>query len=191
MRTFAYLRVSTNSQDNENQLAEIERAGFSVESHRVFRDEVSGTVYAAKRLGFQQLLAKLEAGDRVVITKVDRLGRSSVDILNTLEQLQEFGVSVICLQLQGTDLTSPAGKLLMTMLSAISQLERDMISDRTKSALARKKAEGVTLGRPEVLTVEQKKHITELSLLNSFSVSATARNYKVSRPTILRAIGRL
>lgn len=191
MRTFAYLRVSTAEQANINQLAEIERAGFVIEPHRVFSDEVSGTVAAAERNGFQTLMQKLERGDRLVISKIDRLGRSALDIMKTLENFENLGVSVVCLQLQGTDLTSTAGKLLVTMLSAIAQMERDMISERTKNALARKKAEGAVLGRPEVLTTQQKQELVSASKLSSFTVSAAARQYQVSRQSVLRAIGRL
>lgn len=188
MRTFAYLRVSTDLQDNANQLHEIEKSGYQIQNYRVFADQVSGRIAASERPEFKKLLQKFEQGDRLVISKIDRLGRSSLDILSTLEMLKNMGVSVVCLQLNGTDLTSTSGQLLVTMLAAVAQMERDLISERTKSSLAKKKAEGVKLGRPNALSLDQKKELLRLSTLPNFTISNAAKHYGVSRASVMRAI---
>lgn len=191
MRTFAYLRVSTDLQDNDNQLSEIEKAGFVIEPHRIFRDEVSGSVKAQDRAGFSALLNKVEKGDSVVITKIDRLGRTSSDVLQTVKNFENMGVALVCIQLKSTDLTSASGKLLLAMLTAIAEMERDLISERTKVALAKKKQDGVKLGRPAALSANQKKELQLLSQNEGFTVSAAAKQYSVSRASVLRAIGKI
>jgi len=190
MRTFAYLRVSTEEQDNDNQLHEISKK-YAIEPRRVFRDEISGKTPILKREGFTALLSKLEQGDVIVVNRVDRLGRSASDVLAAVEHLQKLGIGLIVLQLESTDITSPAGKLLFTMLLSFAELEKSLISERTKSALAKKKAEGVKLGRPAALSANQKKELQLLSQNEGFTVSAAAKQYSVSRASVLRALGKI
>jgi putative DNA-invertase from lambdoid prophage Rac len=87
-RTFAYCRVSTDSQDVTNQIREIEAAGFAVEKHRVIAETVSGSSCAAERKGFQKLLERMEDSDVLVVTKLDRLGRNTIDVMQTVENSQ-------------------------------------------------------------------------------------------------------
>ena len=98
-RTFAYLRVSTTGQNTENQLLEIQSAGFAVDANRVISETVSGSVPAFKRPEFAKLVDRLEKSDVILTTKLDRLGRNTVDILNTVEKLTNIGVRVHCLAL--------------------------------------------------------------------------------------------
>ena len=142
MRTFAYLRVSTVGQTTDNQLLEIQAAGFMVEPNRVVMETVSGSVPAFQRPEFAKLVDRLERLDVILTTKLDRLGRNTVDIVQTIEHLSNLGVKVHCLALGGMDLTSPAGKMTMAVISAVSQMERDLLIERTQAGLARAKAQG-------------------------------------------------
>jgi len=154
-RTFAYCRVSTADQTTENQVREIAAAGFVVEPQRAIVETVSGSVAAKQREGFSKLLERLEAGDVLVTTKLDRLGRNAMDVRHTVEHLAAMGVRVHCLALGGMDLTSPTGVLTMTVLAAVAEFERDLLIERTQAGLSRAKAEGKRLGRPVATDTRQ------------------------------------
>ena len=184
-RTFAYLRVSTTDQTTDNQLQEIAAAGFAVEPRRVVAETVSGSVPSMQRPGFAKLLDRLEAGDVLVVTKLDRLGRDTIDVVGTVDRLASMGVRVHCLALGGADLTSPAGRMVMTVLGAVAQFERDLIVERTQAGLARAKAEGKPLGRPAALDAAARARALDL-LAAGESVAEVARQLRTSRQTILR-----
>ncbi len=112
-RIFAYCRVSTVEQTTENQRMEIEAAGFAIEARRLIEENISGSVAAKERPGFMRLIDRMESGDVLVVSKLDRLGRNAMDVRSTVEQLASVGVRVHCLTLGGVDLTSPAGKMRM------------------------------------------------------------------------------
>jgi putative DNA-invertase from lambdoid prophage Rac len=184
-RTFAYVRVSTAGQTTDNQVLEIESAGFKVEPRRIITETISGSVAIAQREGFTRLLDKLEAGDVLVVTKLDRLGRNAMDVSATITKLAELGVRVHCLALGGVDLTSSTGKLTMQVINAVAEFERDLLVERTQAGLIRAKAEGKTLGRPSSLTDDQRRDV-EQRLVAGASVSTLAREFKTSRQTIMR-----
>ena len=147
-RTFLYCRVSTSSQFTANQVQEVKAAGFDVQVGRVIEEVISGSIAASERAGFQKLLDRMEAGDVLIVTKLDRLGRNAMDVRQTVEHLAGIGIRVHCLALGGVDLTSPAGKMTMQVLSAVAEFERDLLIERTQQGLMRAKAEGKKLGRP-------------------------------------------
>ena len=184
-RTFAYLRVSTIGQTTDNQLHEIEAAGFKVEPRRVIAETVSGSVPTSMRRGFRRLVDRLEPKDVLVVTKLDRLGRNAMDVGSTVAQLAEIGVHVHCLVLGGVDLTSSTGKLTMNVINAVAELERDLLIERTQAGLARAKAAGRKLGRPESLSPEQRQEVAR-RLDQGATISALAREFKTSRQTIMR-----
>ncbi|WP_454858399.1 recombinase family protein [Rhizobium binxianense] len=184
-RTFAYVRVSTIGQTTENQTQEIEAAGFQVESHRIVTETVSGSTAIAQRRGFSRLMDRLEAGDILIVTKLDRLGRDAIDVSTTVKTLAEMEVRVYCLALGGADLTSSAGTMTMNVLNAVAQFERDLLIERTQSGLKRAKSEGKTLGRPSTLSEKQKQDARD-DLTSGMSVSAVARKFATSRQTIMR-----
>lgn len=185
-RTFAYARVSTLEQEPLNQLGEIKAAGFNVEPHRIITETVSGSVAIVRRKGFSRLLDKMEKGDVLIVTKLDRLGRDAIDVSTTVARLEQEGIRVCCLALGGVDLTSSAGKLTMGVINAVAQFERDLLIERTQSGLARAKAEGKILGRPPALSDEQQQTVRQ-RLASGETVSTIAREMKTSRQTIMRA----
>jgi len=188
-RTFLYARVSTAEQTTENQVLEARTAGFATLPRHTVEETISGSVPAAERPGFAKLLDRLDEGDKLIVTKLDRLGRNTTDVLGTVERLGAMGVHVHCLALKGVDLTSASGKLHMTVLAAVSQFERDLLIERTHAGLARAKAEGKKLGRRDSLTMEQKAEIKS-KLSAGASARGLAKEYAVSHPTILK-VGQL
>jgi putative DNA-invertase from lambdoid prophage Rac len=185
-RVFAYCRVSTADQTTDNQIGEIGAAGFAITPQRVVAETVSGSMPASERRGFGKLLDKLEAGDVLVVTKLDRLGRNAMDVRATVEALTGMGVQVHCLALGGVDLASPAGKMTMGVIAAVAEFERDLLIERTQSGLARAKAEGKSLGRPSALTPTQVAEVGR-RLAAGEAIAAVARELKTSRQTIMRA----
>jgi putative DNA-invertase from lambdoid prophage Rac len=185
-RIFAYVRVSTMGQTTENQVREIEAAGFAVEPRRIVSETISGSTGAAQRRGFIRLIDKLETGDILVVTKLDRLGRNAMDVRATVDRLGSLGVRIHCLALGGADLTSAAGKMTMQVIAAVAEFERDLLVERTQAGLARAKADGKAIGRPGALTHDQREDVIR-RLDNGASVSALAREYATSRQTIIRA----
>jgi putative DNA-invertase from lambdoid prophage Rac len=184
-RVFAYCRVSTADQTTDNQVHEIAASGFTVNGQRIVNETVSGSVAAMERKGFLALLNKLESGDVLVVTKLDRLGRNAMDVRSTVERLAGLGVRVHCLALGGSDLTSPAGKMIMTVIAAMAEFERDLLVERTQSGLARAKSQGKTLGRPQSLGEAEIKAVVA-RLAQGEAVAALAREFGTSRQSIMR-----
>lgn len=184
-RVFAYCRVSTAEQTTDNQVQEITASGFVVNGPRIITETVSGSVAAMERKGFLALLNKLESGDVLVVTKLDRLGRNAMDVRSTVERLAGMGVRVHCLALGGSDLTSPAGKMIMTVIAAMAEFERDLLIERTQSGLARAKSQGKTLGRPQSLGEAAIKAVVA-RLDQGEAVAALAREFGTSRQSIMR-----
>lgn len=184
-RNFAYLRVSTTDQTTDNQLREVEAAGFQVDPRRIVMETISGSVPTSERTGFTKLVDKMESGDVLIVTKLDRLGRNAMDVRATVEALTGMGVKVYCLALGGMDLTSPAGKMTMGVIAAVAEFERDLLIERTQAGLARAKAEGKVMGRPSTFSNAQAVEVRE-KLAKGESVAALARAYKTTRQTIMR-----
>lgn len=184
-RIFAYACVSTFEQNPENQLEEIKNAGFLIENHRIVKEVVSGSLPIPRRKQFSRLLDKMEKGDVLVVTKLDRLGRDAIDVSQTVAKLEGMGIKVHCLALGGVDLTSSAGKMTMSVINAVAQFGRDLLIERTQSGLERAKSNGKTLGRPKVLNEEQTQQALQM-LENGTAVAVIARIFNISRQTIMR-----
>ncbi|KUY71854.1 recombinase family protein [Burkholderia cepacia] len=184
-RTFAYARVSTTDQTAANQLREIEAAGFAVDRRRVVTESISGSVSADQRPGFAELLLRMEEGDVLIVTKLDRLGRNAMDVRATVDVLANRGIRIHCLALGGVDLTSAAGRMTMQVLNAVAEFERDLLIERTQAGIARAKAEGKALGRPSALTMQQRAEVRR-ELDQGASVAGLAKRYSTSRQTIMR-----
>ncbi|KWA45806.1 resolvase [Burkholderia multivorans] len=184
-RVFAYCRVSTLDQTTENQRREIEAAGFSIDKRRIIEESISGSVAASERPGFVRLLDRLEAGDVLVVTKLDRLGRNAMDVRATVERLAALGVRVHCLALGGVNLTSAAGKMTMGVISAVAEFERDLLIERTQAGINRAKAAGKAFGRPSALTPEQQQQAAK-RIAAGDAIAAIARDLSTTRQTIMR-----
>ena len=126
----------------------------------------------------------------LVVTKLDRLGRNSMDVRATVEALAAAGVRVHCLALGGGDLTSPAGKMTMQVIAAVAEFERDLLIERTQQGLTRAKAEGKHCGRPAALRDDQREAVLK-RLGEGEAVAALAREFNTSRQTIMRIRGSL
>ena len=184
-RVFAYCRVSTLEQTTENQRREIEVAGFAIRPQRFVEEHISGSVAASERPGFIRLLDRMESGDVLIVTKLDRLGRNAMDIRKTVEQLAASDIRVHCLALGGVDLTSSAGRMTMQVIGAVAEFERDLLIERTQAGIEWAKAAGRHPGRPFSLTPEQRREIlTRLS--TGSSVAAVAREFSTTRQTVMR-----
>jgi putative DNA-invertase from lambdoid prophage Rac len=187
MATFAYGRVSTSLQETENQRLELAKAGWTIDYW--FADVISGKSASAQRPAFKELLTKIRDGETLLVSKLDRLGRDAIDVLQTVRDLGKRDIKVVVHQLGSTDLTSPAGKLLLSMLAAVAEMERDLLIERTQAGLARARAAGTKLGRPSKIAPEQRSIIID-AIMRGVSVSALARTYAVSRATISSFVSR-
>jgi putative DNA-invertase from lambdoid prophage Rac len=184
-RVFAYCRVSTANQVTANQRQEIEAAGFAIERRRVIEECISGSVAASERPGFTRLFDRLEPGDVLVVTKLDRLGRNAMDVRATVERLEANKVRVHCLALGGVDLTSAAGKMTMQVIAAVAEFERDLLIERTQSGISRARAQGRQFGRPLALNDEQRTRVLQ-RLAAGTAVAQVAEEFATSRQTIMR-----
>jgi putative DNA-invertase from lambdoid prophage Rac len=184
-RTFIYARVSTSEQHTDNQIHEIEAAGFSVNERRIVTESISGSVAASERPQFSRLIDRLEPNDVLIVTKLDRLGRNAMDVRSTVERLAAEGVRVHCLALGGVDLTSPAGKMTMGVLTAVAEFERDLLIERTHAGIARARAEGKVMGRPPALIKAKQAEVMQ-HLAMGISVAQLARDYGTTRQSIMR-----
>ncbi|MBD8531694.1 MULTISPECIES: recombinase family protein [unclassified Massilia] len=186
MAIFGYGRVSTRDQQSENQRLELERAGYQVDYW--FADEgVSGKVPALQRPQFAKMLSQIRDRETLVVAKLDRLGRDAQDVGATIKMLAARHIEVIVLQLGKLDLASAPGKLMLTMLAAVAEMERDLLVERTQAGLARAKAEGKTLGRPTRTTDEQRATMVTRHKAGA-SISALSRDYAISRASVMRIV---
>ena len=183
-RVFAYARVSTVDQLTENQREQIADAGYRIESRRFVEEKISGSVPALGRPGFMKLLDRMEAGDTLVVTKLDRIGRDSIDVQKTVELFTELSIRLIVLQLGNLDLTSSSGALMVKVLAAVADFERELIVERTLAGQARALAAGTHMGRPAKTTEEQRRTIRR-RLSSGQTVSALARDFNISRATVM------
>lgn len=183
-RTFAYCRVSTSEQATENQIVAIRQAGYDILDNRVISETISGGVQAMKRKGFADMVThKLEKGDRLVVLKLDRLGRDNIDVQQTIAMLVDKGIDVVSLDLPVRNLASAEGKLMLQMFSAFAEFEKSRIIERTKEGLARAKTEGKKLGRP--VAVDTVKRVQEAKA-KGLSQSKAGLELGLSLPTIKR-----
>ena len=183
-RTFAYTRVSTTDQHTDNQVHQLKQHVPDLQDSRIVREVISGGVCAMERPEFNKLAhLQLEAGDRLVVLKLDRLGRDMMDVTNTIKFLGERGVSVLSLDLGEIDLNSPSGKLHLHVMLAVAEFEKGRLRERTVEGLQRVKAEGKVLGRPKPI-----ERIRAVKCLRSEGVSITdvAKQLGISVATVKR-----
>lgn len=179
MTIYGYARVSTDGQALGAQVAELRAAG----AEKVFQEKVSGAITDRKQLG--RLMAGLDKGDVLLVTRLDRLARSVRDLLNTLAAVADKGGGFRSLRDAWADTTSPHGRLMLTILAGLAEFERSLILSRTSEGRERAKARGVKMGRPSKLTPHQRREAVGRRDAGE-SVVAIARSFNVSHSTISR-----
>lgn len=179
MRLFGYARVSTSQQSLESQLNALVDAG--VKKSRIFSDMMTGS--HAKRDGLSLLRVKIEEGDVILVTKLDRLGRDTADMIQLIKEFDELGVAVRFLD-DGISTEGTMGKMVVTILSAVAQAERQRILERTNEGRIEAKASGVKFGRKR--TIDRKK----VFALHNDGMGATeiARQTGIGRSTVYKLL---
>lgn len=176
-----YLRISTDKQIQDRQKYNLEQAGYN-ESNSVFYEEIY-TGKSRKRPILNQLLNELENGDSIVVADLTRLARSVRDLLEITEVITKNNANLISLK-ENVDLDTSTGKLLFTIMGAISEFEANNLSDRTKEALAAKKAQGIVLGRPNVYSQEEIEQAINEYMTSKKSLKKVASNYNFTYGTL-------
>ena len=150
MRLFGYARVSTSQQSLEIQIKSLKAEG--VKANRIFTDKATGS--HVNRDGLRLLMVKVEEGDVVLVTKLDRLGRDSADMINLIKEFDSLGVAVRFLD-DGISTEGEMGKMVVTILSAVAQAERQRILERTNEGRIEAKSKGVKFGRKRTVDRER------------------------------------
>ena len=174
-----YARVSTLDQKLELQLKALKKAGCL----KIFREKVSG--FSRQRPEFLRMLDQIRPGDVIVVWKLDRLARSTRDLLNTMEIINEAGGKFQSISEPWANTTTHAGKMIMTVFAGIAEFERDLIRERTGAGREAAKQRGVRFGRPRKLTTDQAKVAAQL-LTEGKAVRDIARTFNVHEATIYR-----
>ena len=180
--TYGYARVSTDGQTLDAQVAQLEAAGAS----KLFKEKVSGA--KRDRVQLDKMLATLNADDVVIVTRLDRLARSTRDLLNILGIVADKGAAFRSLGDGWADTTTAHGRLMLTVLAGLAEFERELIRSRTGEGRARAKARGVKLGRRFKLTPHQRDEAMRRRDTGEESMTEIARSYNVSHSTISRLI---
>ncbi len=185
MRQLGYTRVSTASQDAQLQLDALVAAG--VQKRDVFADVTSGSRSAAERPGMQKLLGYAEPGDTVVVWRVDRLGRSLIDVLNTVNLLRDRDVAVRSVS-DGIDPATSTGRLMLNMLATLAEYERELIVERVNAGIAAARQNGTRFGRPlsDPVVIADKLAIAADARAKGRTAEDAARLVGWSRATLYR-----
>jgi len=179
MTAFGYARVSTDGQTLEAQVTELRAGG----AERIFREKISGAV--TDRAQLRRALKTLEKGDVLLVTRLDRLARSTRDLLNTLALIADAGAGFRSLRDAWADTTTAHGRLMLTVLAGLAEFERELIRTRTGEGRERAKARGVRLGRKPKLTPHQRMEALARREAGE-PLTDIGRSYAVSHSTISR-----
>src|SRR5277367_496138 len=180
MAIYGYARVSTDGQTLDAQVAALTAAGAAP----VFRETASGAKTDRRELA--KAVRALDSGDTLLVTRLDRLARSTRDLLNILDMVAKAGAGFRSLGEAWADTTTPHGRLMLTVLGGLAEFERDLIRTRTGEGRARAKTRGVHMGRPPKLTAHQKREALNALADGSASQADLARRFNVSQATISR-----
>jgi DNA invertase Pin-like site-specific DNA recombinase len=177
---YGYARVSTDGQSVDAQVKQLRAAG----AEKVFKETASGA--RADRAQLRRAIDQFAKGDVLMVTRLDRLARSTRDLLNTLAQIAERGAGFRSLADAWADTTTSHGRLMLTVLGGLAEFERDLIRSRTTEGRERAKANGVKMGRPAKLTAHQKKETIKRRDHGEETLAEIGRSYNVSGWTIAR-----
>lgn len=176
-----YARVSTQDQNLDRQIDALQKAGCE----RIFNEKMTGT--RSSRPELQMMLMTIREGDTLVVESFSRLSRSTKDLLDMVERLTKAGVQLISLK-EDLNTNTATGKLMLTMLSALSQFERDLIAERTIDGLKAARARGRKGGRPRSGTDKDRKQAYAMYKANVMSCREIADKFGVSLSTLTRWI---
>lgn len=177
MRLFGYARVSTNQQSLDIQTEQLKNAG--VEVKRIFSDKATGSTI--NRDGLNLLKVKVEKGDIILVTKLDRLGRDTADMVNLIKEFEIMGVAVRFID-DGISTEGTMGKMVITILSAVAQAERQRILERTNEGRVVAKEKGIKFGRKPFI---DKNKVIELKN-SGMGATEIARRMKIGRSTVYK-----
>ena len=177
MTVYGYARVSTDGQTLAGQDAQLHAAGCA----KVYSEKVSGA--RTDRAELAKLLKRLDEGDVLIVTRLDRLARSTRDLLNILDAVAKAGAGFRSLADAWADTTTPHGRLMLTVLGGLAEFERELIRARTGEGRKRAKARGVKFGRPPKLNAHQRREAIQ-RLRNGETQAEIARTYGVDATTI-------
>lgn len=180
MPIYGYARVSTDGQTLDAQRAALSAAG----AEKVFQETASGAKTDRRELA--KALKVLQTGDTLLVTRLDRLARSTRDLLNILDAVSKAGAGFRSLADAWADTTTPHGRLMLTVLGGLAEFERELIKARTGEGRARAKARGQHMGRPGRLTRHQRQEALEALAAGSATQADLARRFDVSQSTISR-----
>lgn len=185
MRLLGYTRVSTATQDAQLQLDALVTVG--VQKRDVFADVTSGSRTAIERPGMKRLLEHAETGDTVVVWRVDRLGRSLIDVLNTVNLLRERGINVRSVS-DGIDPATSTGRLMLNMLATLAEYERELIVERVNAGIAAARQNGTKFGRPlsDPVQIAEKLQVVAEARKRGRTAEEAARLVGWSRATLYR-----
>jgi DNA invertase Pin-like site-specific DNA recombinase len=179
MRLFGYARVSTSQQSLDSQVKALKEAG--VKASRIFTDKASGS--HVDRDGLHLLRLKVEEGDMILVKKLDRLGRDTADMIALIKEFDSMGVAVRFLD-DGLCTEGTMGKMIVTILSAVAQAERQRILERTNEGRVEAKAKGIKFGRKP--SIDRKK-ILELHE-RGIGATAIAKQVGIGRSTVYKLL---
>jgi DNA invertase Pin-like site-specific DNA recombinase len=177
---YGYARVSTDGQSVNAQVTTLRKHGAG----KVFREVASGA--KTHRTQLRRVIDQLDAGDVLMVTRLDRLARSTRDLLNTLAAIADRKAGFRSLSDAWADTTTSHGRLMLTVLAGLAEFERDLIRARTSEGRARAVARGVTMGRPPKLTPHQRKEAIKRRDDGVETLVDIGRSYNVSAATISR-----
>jgi DNA invertase Pin-like site-specific DNA recombinase len=179
MPIYGYARVSTREQDLSGQVAELMAAGAA----KVFKEKVSGA--KTERAELAKVIGRLESDDVLMVTRLDRLARSTRDLLNVIDAVSKRGAGFRSLKDTWADTTTPHGRLMLTVLGGLAEFERELIRARTGEGRKQAKDRGVRFGRPRKLTPHQRQEALQ-RLAAGETQADVARTYNVDATTIGR-----
>ena len=187
-----YVRVSTSEQDPKNQSDRLQAVATArgYEKYTLDLDIASGA--NPRRPALDQMLKDAKCGEisHIIATKLDRLARSTINLLSIMKQLESWNVTVEFLD-QPIDTSTPSGKMMLTVLGAMAEFEKELIRDRTKDGLARAKAQGRTGGRPKrtLSDYQRKKALSLIAENPKITINELSKNFEgISRNTLTRLL---
>lgn len=179
MREFGYARVSTSQQSLNVQIQRLKEAG--VKEHRIFTDKATGST--TEREGLQLLMLKVERGDMILVTKLDRLGRDTEDMVQLIKKFDQVGVVVKFLD-DGISTEGTMGKMVVTILSAVAGAERMRILERTNEGRLEAKARGIKFGRKQTID-----HAKVINLKDKgYGATRISKEMKIARSTVYKIL---